>query len=148
MTDLALRLLLQLASEPGQQLTIADVARFHAVSEAHLMKITHRLGMGGWLETLRGRGGGIRLAMPADRIRLGDVVRSIEPDFQLVECRGPDSQCRLTNHCSLAGVLDDALGAFMARLDAVTLADLVRPPARPAVVALPTGRPGRRSQPS
>ena len=92
------------------------------------MKITHRLALGGWLETVRGRGGGMRLAMPAQRINLGSVVRGVEPDFALVECFAGGSSCTLTGDCGLAAVIRAGLRSFMQQLDAHTLADVLPRP--------------------
>ncbi len=138
MTDFGLRLLMQVAAEPQRRFTIAEVATAQGLSLAHLTKITHQLATAGWLSTFRGKGGGLQLGQAADRIRIGDVVRSLEADFQLAECRGPahGQHCRLLPGCRLAGVLDDALDAFMKQLDAVTLADLIKPTAD---VRLPSG---------
>lgn len=125
MTDYALRLLMYVAGQPQRLCTIAEVAQAHGISEAHLMKVTHRLGLQGWIETVRGKGGGMRLAHAPRDISLGAVVRSIEPDFELVECFAAGSQCRLGGRCRLAGVLGGALQGFMAHLDGFTLADLL-----------------------
>lgn len=125
MTDYALRLLMHVGQHPDRLCTIAEVARAHGISEAHLMKVTHQLALQGWIETLRGKGGGMRLAHPPDEINLGAVVRSIEPDFALVECFATGSQCTLTHHCRLAGVLSGSLQAFLGHLDGHTLADLL-----------------------
>ena len=81
MTDYSMRLLMYVAQHPERLCTIAEVARAYDISEAHLMKITHQLGLCGWLETVRGKGGGMRLAAAAADINLGAVVRSIETDF-------------------------------------------------------------------
>ncbi|MGE4050342.1 MAG: Rrf2 family transcriptional regulator, partial [Piscinibacter sp.] len=99
----------------------------YGVSEAHLMKITHQLGLTGFIETVRGRGGGMRLARPAAEINLGDVVRSIEPDFAIVECFATGNVCSLTGQCRLTGILHGSLMAFMAQLDRYTLADILEP---------------------
>ncbi len=125
MTDYALRLLMYVAQQPARLCTIAEVAQAHGISEAHLMKITHQLGLQGWIETVRGKGGGMRLAHAPRDINLGAVVRSIEPDFDLVECFATGSQCTLAGHCRLAGALGGALQSFMAHLDGFTLADLL-----------------------
>lgn len=138
MTDFALRLLMYAARHDDRRVTIAEVAQVHGVSDAHLMKITHQLAQAGYLETVRGKGGGLRLARPPAQIRLGDVVRDVEPDFALVECFGSGNRCTLTGGCRLAGVIDEALRAFLARLDACTLADLL-PPA-PGRIAPPPRR--------
>lgn len=125
MTDYALRLLMYVAQQPERLCTISEVAQAHEISEAHLMKVTHQLGLQGWIETVRGKGGGMRLAHPPQAINLGAVVRSIEPDFALVECFATGSQCTLTGQCRLADVLGGALQGFMAHLDGFTLADLL-----------------------
>lgn len=105
MTDYAMRLLMYVAQQPDRLCTIAEVAKAYDISEAHLMKITHQLGLNGWLETVRGKGGGMRLgAAPAD-ISLGAVVRSIEPDFYLVDCLTRDTTCTLTGYCKLTGIM-------------------------------------------
>lgn len=125
MTDYALRLLMYVGQRPDRLCTIAEVAQAHGISEAHLMKITHRLGQGGWLETVRGKGGGMRLGRDPADINLGAVVRSVEPDFDLVECFATGDQCVLTGRCRLAGVLGEALRTFLSHLDRYTLADLL-----------------------
>ena len=125
MTDYALRLLMYVAQQPDRLCTIAEIAQVHAISEAHLMKVTHQLGLQGWIKTVRGKGGGMRLAHPPADINIGAVVRSIEPDFDLVECFATGSQCTLIGNCRLAGLLGGALQSFMAHLDGFTLADLL-----------------------
>ena len=125
LTDYALRLLMYVAQQPDRLCTIAEVAQVYGISQAHLMKVTHLLGQQGWITTVRGKGGGMRLAHPPSDINLGAVVRSVEPDFALVECFATENQCTLTGHCHLKGVLDGALQAFMAHLDGFTLADLL-----------------------
>ena len=89
------------------------------------MKVTHRLGRSGWLETMRGQGGGMRLAAAPADINLGAVVRSVEPDFDIVDCFASDSTCLLTGQCRLAGIVGGALQRFMQHLDRHTLADLL-----------------------
>jgi Rrf2 family transcriptional regulator, nitric oxide-sensitive transcriptional repressor len=130
MTDYAIRLLMYVAQRPERLCTIAEVSAAYDISHAHLMKITQQLGQAGWLQTTRGKGGGIRLAAPASEIRLGEVVRSMEPDFFVVECFATGHGCMLHGHCELTGVMDGALRSFMDYLDAHTLADVVPPPAR------------------
>lgn len=127
MTDYALRLLMYVAQQPDRLCTISEVATAYDISEAHLMKITHQLGLTGYIETVRGKGGGMRLAKPADEINLGAVVRSIEPDFMLVECLATGNSCALTGHCKLTGIFSAALQRFMAHLDGYSLADLAAP---------------------
>ena len=93
-----------------------------------LMKITHRLAQKGWLETVRGKNGGMRLARPAQEMRLGSIVRDTENDMALIECFLPDSRCALTGRCRLTHIIDQALQDFLLRLDQYTLADILAQP--------------------
>jgi Rrf2 family nitric oxide-sensitive transcriptional repressor len=125
-TDYSLRVLTLLALEPGRVTTVAEISGAYAISRAHLMKVVHELGQAGFLETIRGRGGGVRLARAPEAIRVGDVVRHAEGAMALVECFDPaTSRCRIEPACGLRSVLDEALGAFMQTLDGYSLADLV-----------------------
>ncbi|MEO8250186.1 MAG: Rrf2 family transcriptional regulator [Burkholderiales bacterium] len=127
MTDFALRLLMYVARQPDRLCTIAEVAQVYDISEAHLMKVTHQLGLLGFIETVRGKGGGLRLACAPADIPLGDVVRGMEADFRLAECFGEDGRCVLTGNCRLQVALHGALDAFMRHLDQFSLADIVPP---------------------
>lgn len=129
MTDYAVRLLIYVAQRPERLCTIAEVAAAYDISGTHLMKITQHLASGGWLETTRGRGGGIRLARPAAEIPIGAVVRTMEPDFFIVECFSTGHSCMLHGSCELTGVMDGALRSFMEYLDSHTLADVLPPQA-------------------
>jgi Rrf2 family nitric oxide-sensitive transcriptional repressor len=128
MTDYSMRLLMYVGQHPERLCTISEVAAAYGISEAHLMKITHQLGLAGWLETVRGKGGGMRLATAPADINLGAVVRSIEPDFSLVDCLTTDNLCMLTGTCRLTAIVSEALQSFMAHLDRHTLADLLPAP--------------------
>lgn len=127
MTDYAMRILMYVAHNPDRLCTIAEIAAAYRISEPHLMKITHQLGKAGFIETVRGKGGGMRLATSPSQINVGDVVRGIEPDFSLVECLAAGDGCALTGHCRLAGILSGALDGFLAHLGHYTLADLLLP---------------------
>lgn len=120
-TDYAIRVLLYLAAQPEKVCSISEIARAYGISQNHLMKVAHDLGKAGYVEGVRGRSGGIRLAKPADLINVGDVVRRTEEGFELVEC----GTCVIAPACGLTGALDEALAAFMAVLDRYTLADLL-----------------------
>jgi Rrf2 family transcriptional regulator, nitric oxide-sensitive transcriptional repressor len=133
MTDFAIRLLMYVAQRPERLCTIAEVAGAYDISQTHLMKITNQLASGGWLQTTRGKGGGIRLARPASEIVLGDVVRTMEPDFFIVECFSTGHSCMLHGSCQLTGVMDGALRSFMEYLDAYTLAEVLPPKVDPAM---------------
>ena len=130
-TDYSLRVLIYLATAPEGRGTIAEVSQAYGVSEHHLVKVVHLLGRAGFLATPRGRGGGLSLAVPADRIRVGDVVRATEGEEPPVDCEDKvRGTCAIAGACRLAGVLDQAMAAFRAVLDRYTLEDLVRGPQR------------------
>ena len=124
-TDYSLRVLLVLASRTDELVTIADIAAAFGISHAHLMKVTHVLGKTGWVDTVRGRNGGMRLAADPRKLKLGDVVRKLEEDFALVECMGERNQCVLTGGCGLEVALCLALDNFFRDLNRYSLADLV-----------------------
>ena len=127
-TDYTLRVLMYCAARPHQLVTISELAEHHGVSRNHLMKIVTELGRQGVLETIRGRGGGLRLQKDPSQLRIGDVVRASETDFRLVECFDPVSnQCTLSPTCRLKGLFNAALGSYFRELDGMTLADIVGP---------------------
>ncbi|HEU0162079.1 MAG TPA: Rrf2 family transcriptional regulator [Rhizomicrobium sp.] len=124
-SDYSLRLLMYAAVRHGELVTIQEVADAYGISKGHLMKVAFQLGRKGYLETVRGRGGGFRLSRSPDRIGLGEVVRMTEEDFTMVECFDPRSNtCAISGPCRLRGVLSKALQAYFAVLDEYTLADL------------------------
>lgn len=143
LSDYALRVLMYVAAAPQPLVTIEMIANAYGISENHLMKVVHRLAQNGFVETVRGRGGGIRLAKPAADISVGAVLRAVEEDFTLVECFGQKNCCKITDVCRLRRVLDRALDSFFAVLDEWSLADLVaRPKPLLELLALAeTGRP-------
>ena len=127
-TDYALRLLMYVALKENGLATIAEVAERYDISRNHLMKVAHQLGIAGYLETVRGRSGGLRLARPAADINLGDVVRHTEQDMALVPCMRPvDAACAIRPSCLLRRALGRATAAFMDVLDEFSLGDLVKP---------------------
>lgn len=127
-TDFSLRVLIMLGAHPEARATVAVLAEEQGISRHHLTRVVHQLGIKGYIETLRGRGGGFRLARRPDQIRIGDVVRDMEPGFELAECFRPDkSACRLLPACALKPILAEAGRAFLASLDRYTLADLLPP---------------------
>ena len=121
-TDYALRVLMHLAVRPDRLASIGEMARVHRISHNHLMKVAQDLRTAGYLDAVRGRTGGVRLAKPPSEIIVGEVVRHTEGGFELVDC----SSCLILPACGLNGALHEALAAFMAVLDDYTLADLVR----------------------
>lgn len=124
MSDYALRVLLYAAAHPERLVTIDETQEIHRVSRSHLMKIVGALATAGILRTQRGRAGGFTLGLPPDEIRLGDILRLTEPDFELVECLGSTNACAINAVCRLPGVVAEALSAFMAVMDRHTVADL------------------------
>lgn len=120
-TDYAMRVLLYLARKPDTLCSIGDMARAYAISQNHLMKVVNDLVNAGYLESVRGRHGGIRLARSAADINVGALVRHTEDDFDLVGC----GSCIIAPACGLTSVLDEALQSFLATLDRYSLADIV-----------------------
>jgi len=132
-SDYALRVLIYLGVRGGDLATVAEIAQAYGISANHLMKVVHHLGQHGYVETLRGKGGGMRLAREPSRIGLGELVRATE-EQRLVECFDGRSTCRIEPACALRGLLGEALESFFAVLDRHTLADLLRPERRLAKV--------------
>jgi len=123
-TDYSLRVLLYLSLQE-ESVTISEISDRYKISRNHLVKIVHNLGRLGYIQTTRGRGGGILLAKPPSEIVLGKLVAQVEPNFHIVECfDGARNACVLTPACSLKKVLADAHRAFMDVLNQYTLADL------------------------
>jgi Rrf2 family transcriptional regulator, nitric oxide-sensitive transcriptional repressor len=130
-TDYALRMLLLLALEPGELHTIASVAQRYRISRNHLMKVAQTLIQAGFVESVRGRHGGLKLGMIPSDIKIGAVVRATEDGFALVECFDRRRcNCVVMPACSLKKPLDEAVNAFLAVLDGTTLADLAQNPAK------------------
>ena len=144
-TDYTLRVLMYCAGHRERLVTVNELAEQHGLSKNHLMKVVNDLARQGLVETLRGRGGGLRLLKEPGDIRIGDVVRASETDFRLVECFDPPTNtCTLTPSCRLKHVFDDALKGYFKALDSVTLADVSTGP--PAALAPAVGRATVRRQ--
>ncbi|MCP1469644.1 Rrf2 family nitric oxide-sensitive transcriptional repressor [Sphingobium sp. OAS761] len=120
-TDYAMRVLLYLGRQPDRLCSIAEIAQAYAISQNHLMKIVNDLVNAGYLESVRGRKGGIRLARSAEEINVGALIRHTEDDFDLVEC----GSCLIAPACGLTSVLDEALRGFLTILDGYSLADVL-----------------------
>jgi Rrf2 family nitric oxide-sensitive transcriptional repressor len=140
-TDYALRVLVHLAAAPAGRATIPEIADAYSLSRNHLMKVVHQLGLGGFIATRQGRGGGFSLARAPETISIGAVVRHAEPDMRMADCAG----CALRSACGLTSILAQATQAFLTVLDGYSLADAARdrtglaaliaalPPAPPSV---------------
>lgn len=126
-TDYSLRVLMYLATDTSRRATIAEIAESFGISENHLVKVVHFLGKRGWIDTVRGKGGGISLARPPGQVNIGQVVRDAEGAALPAECFSADGgHCVLTGSCRLKGVLGEAVKAFYAVLDRYTLEDISR----------------------
>lgn len=135
-TDYALRLLMYLAATPDRVVTVGEISAAYRISQNHLVKVAQTLSHLGYINTLRGRSGGLKLARTPAEISVGDVVRRVENNFYLTPCMPPDGQaCRINGDCVLQGVLAGAVEAFLTSLDAVPLSSLT------------TGGPSRLAQP-
>ena len=141
-SDYTLRVLVYLGVHDEGLVTIGDIAAAYDISENHLMKVVHYLGQHGYIETVRGKGGGMRLARAPEKINVGDLVRGTEENLKLVECFDKKaSDCRIEAACVIRGVLGRALEAFFGVLDGYTLADLLAP--KPRLLKMLTLAPAR-----
>lgn len=124
-TDYALRTLIYLAANPDRPVTVGEIASSYRLSRNHLLKVALNLSKAGFVETARGRSGGLRLAIPASEITVGAVVRRLEEDFALVEClRSGGGACAISPVCRMKGIFGEALSAFLAVLDRHTIGDV------------------------
>lgn len=131
-TDYALRTLMYLAVHQDHLATIQDIADTHDIAKNHLTKVVNHLGQLGYIDTIRGRNGGLRLALPPEDINIGQVVRHTESDFHMAACfQDAASGCAYSLNCALKTALGKATKAFLATLDEVTLAQMVAPVAAP-----------------
>jgi Rrf2 family nitric oxide-sensitive transcriptional repressor len=148
-TDYGLRVLMLVASRPDETVSTTDLARALRVSRNHLLKVVNRLCELDWLQAKRGPSGGVSFAARSESITVGEIVRTLESQLDLVECFSPRTNtCPLLPACRLAPLLRRAQEAFLAVLDEVTLGDLVARPAelRAVTMLLETGSAGRRSR--
>lgn len=126
-TDYALRVMMHLAAANGRLMSTREIADLHEAKYNHLAKVTQWLANEGYIETIRGRSGGIALAKQPDQICIGTLVRKLESQTALVECMREDrGNCRLSVACGLAVILKDAEESFFRTLDQVTLADVLK----------------------
>jgi Rrf2 family nitric oxide-sensitive transcriptional repressor len=125
-TDFALRTLIALAISPDERATVSEVSRAHRISRNHLVKVVGRLAELGYIETVRGKGGGMRLARRPQRIGIGDIVRGMEHELGVVECLQTGGGCVIAPACRLKGMMQGAMECFLAELDRFTLADVLQ----------------------
>ncbi|MEW5728353.1 MAG: Rrf2 family transcriptional regulator [Pseudomonadota bacterium] len=126
-TDYALRVLVHVGLKSGELVTINEIADCYGISKNHLTKVVHQLGRTGYLETVRGKYGGVRLLVDATQVRLGDFIRRVEDDFALARCMKCEDSgaCRIGPNCLARKALTEALDVFFTSLDRYTLADMI-----------------------
>ncbi len=136
-TDYSLRVVIYLARNPDGLSTIADIARDYDIPSTHLMKVVHRLAQCGYIVTVRGKGGGMRLARTPDMINIGDLVRDTEDNMDIAECFSAEHQnCPMLPACALKSVLLEARKSFLATLDFYRLSDIMGGGVPPLVTPL------------
>jgi Rrf2 family nitric oxide-sensitive transcriptional repressor len=138
-TDYAFRMLIHAALRAPALTTVGEVAEDFNLSATHLNKVAQTLAAHEYLQTVRGRSGGLRLMRVPELIRLGQVARVTEPDFQIAPCMASDGNCPIYEPCVLRGALSQAANAFLAELDKWTLADLVKR-RKPLLTAITSAR--------
>jgi Rrf2 family transcriptional regulator, nitric oxide-sensitive transcriptional repressor len=126
-TDYSLRVLIHVGTADGELTTINDISNTFDISKQHLMKVVNNLARKGYLDTVRGRGGGIRLRRPPGNINIGQVVRETEETLGVVGCLQQRGYCPIQRVCKLRGLLHEATEAFLGVLEKYTLADLIKP---------------------
>lgn len=141
-TDFSLRVLIYLGlrddchddchhgHHANRRSTIREISDAYGISRNHLMKVVQQLAAEGFVDSVRGVGGGLRLSTDPEKLNVGHIVRVMEPDLGLVECMRPGNECVITPACSLAGMLSEARQAFLDVLDRYTLADILAAPRR------------------
>ncbi|WP_107696717.1 RrF2 family transcriptional regulator [Neisseria subflava] len=126
-TDYGLRVLVYTAINDDTLVNIGTIAETYNISKSHLMKVVTSLVKGGFLVSVRGKGGGLRLADDPEKINIGAVVRHLEP-MQVVECMSDNNECLITPSCRLTGIITGAIKAFFNHLDQYSLQDLLDKP--------------------
>ena len=145
-TDYALRVLIYLSEKGGRQATISEIADFYQISRNHLVKVVHHLSNEGFINTSRGKHGGMVLSRAPELISIGEVVQRMEPNFNVVECfDSGNPACAVASVCNLKGLLYKATKEFLAILDNYTLADAVTAEAAKKTQVFPVRWLGSRS---
>lgn len=127
-SDYALRIMIYVGINRDRRCTIREIAVCYGISENHIMKLVHQLGLMGYLSTRRGKSGGIVLGKPPGSINLGTLIRKTEKNLELVECFNlSKNKCPIVGVCVLSSILDSALDSFFESLEQHTLEDLIKP---------------------
>jgi Rrf2 family transcriptional regulator, nitric oxide-sensitive transcriptional repressor len=125
-SDYTMRVMMYLGIQHGKLVTISDIAQAYKISENHLMKVVHHLAQRGYIETVRGKGGGLRLVLEPNTVNIGEMIRISEGETNLLPCLGPNGTCCIQSSCKLMGILREAQVALYSVLDKYTLADLLQ----------------------
>jgi Rrf2 family nitric oxide-sensitive transcriptional repressor len=129
-TDFSLRVLIYLGLHDDRRCTIREISDAYGISRNHLMKVVQKLAAEGFVDSVRGVGGGLTLSSEPARLSVGKIVRAMEPDLGLVECMRAGNECVITPACALTGMLVEARQALLDVLDGYSLADILAPPHR------------------
>jgi Rrf2 family transcriptional regulator, nitric oxide-sensitive transcriptional repressor len=134
-TDLSLRVLMYLTHDSnGTIVTINEIAQQFNVPRNHLIKVVTRLNKLNWVFTTRGRNGGLKLAIQASNLKLGDVLIELENKTSLINCGEP--LCVLAGRCNLKQILDHGLNSFYKEMNKYTLQTIMDKTTQNAVIQL------------
>ncbi|MCX4083838.1 Rrf2 family transcriptional regulator [Rickettsia hoogstraalii] len=123
-TDYGLRSLIYLASKPERVCSVKEISEYYNISLNHLVKVIHRLAQLGYINSSKGKGGGIKLAFSPSSMKLGDIIEKLEPNMDIVECFNKNTNsCRITNSCQFKHFIKKASEAFIKTLNNYTLED-------------------------
>lgn len=137
-SDYSMRVMVYLGLQQSRLVTISDIAQAYTISENHLTKVVHQLAQRGYIETVRGKGGGLRLVRDPDTVNIGEMIRYSEGDTGLLPCLDNDGTCCIRPSCKLVGILREAQIALFEVLDKYTLADLLQPEESLTHILMPT----------
>lgn len=124
-SDYSMRVMMYLGLQHGRLATISEIAQAYAISENHLTKVVHNLALGGYVETVRGKGGGLKLVRDPNTVNVGEMIRALEGESGLLPCLNTEGECCIQITCKLMGILREAQSAMFTVLDKYTLADLL-----------------------
>ena len=125
-TDFGLRTLMYLAARPEDMSSVKEISEHYGISRNHLVKVVHRLSQLGYIKTIKGKGGGIQIVSGTEKLRLGDLIRQLEPNMTVVECFNPETNtCNISGHCNLKHYLFESTKSFTDTMNKYTLADAV-----------------------
>lgn len=126
-TDYGIRVLMYLATQPEQISSVKEIAEYYNISRNHLVKITHRLSQLGYINTSKGKGGGIQISKGIEKLNLGDIIIALEPNFNIVECfDAQNNTCRITNSCHFKHYISEARENFINTMNKYTLGDTIQ----------------------